>query len=73
VNPDVRHLEFDDQAAATGLSLFDATIELCEQLHREVPWRLKKQVTPVSVCELPPVSASPSSARNYIHFMNRFT
>ena len=25
-------------ATVTGLSLFDAAVALCEQLHREVPW-----------------------------------
>jgi DNA primase len=28
----------DLYAAATGLCLFEATVRLCEQLHREVPW-----------------------------------
>ncbi len=32
--------QLDLYAAATGLSLFEATIALCEQLHREVPWML---------------------------------
>jgi DNA primase len=30
----------DLYAAVTGLSLFAATVELCEQLQREVPWML---------------------------------
>ena len=30
--------QLDLYASATGLSLFEATIQLCEQLHREVPW-----------------------------------
>jgi DNA primase len=25
-------------AAARGLSLFDAAVELCERLHRDIPW-----------------------------------
>jgi DNA primase len=28
----------DLYAAATGLRLFEATVRLCEQLHREIPW-----------------------------------
>jgi DNA primase len=32
--------QLDLYASATGLSLFEATITLCEQLHREVPWML---------------------------------
>ena len=30
--------QLDLYAAATGLCLFEATVRLCEQLHREVPW-----------------------------------
>ncbi len=30
--------QLDLYAAATGLSLFEATVALCGQLHREVPW-----------------------------------
>jgi DNA primase len=30
--------QLDLYAAATGLSLFEATVALCERLHREVPW-----------------------------------
>src|SRR5512140_1103835 len=33
--------QLDLYAAATGLSLFAATVELCERLHREVPWVLE--------------------------------
>ena len=32
--------QLDLYASSTGLSLFEATIELCEKLHREVPWML---------------------------------
>jgi CHC2 zinc finger len=32
--------QLDLYAASTGLSLFEATIDLCEKLHREVPWML---------------------------------
>jgi hypothetical protein len=31
-------------AAATGRSLFEAAIELCEQLDREIPWMLEEGV-----------------------------
>ena len=27
-------------AAVTGLGVFEATVALCEQLHREIPWML---------------------------------
>ena len=30
--------QLDLYASATGLSLFEATVAVCEQLHREVPW-----------------------------------
>jgi DNA primase len=30
--------QLDLYAAATGLSLFEAAVALCEQLHRDVPW-----------------------------------
>lgn len=30
--------QLDLYAAVTGLSLFDATVALCERVHREVPW-----------------------------------
>jgi hypothetical protein len=33
--------QLDRYASATGLSLFEATIALCGQLHREVPWMLQ--------------------------------
>jgi DNA primase len=33
--------QLDLYAAVTGLSLFEAAVTLCEQLHREVPWMLK--------------------------------
>jgi hypothetical protein len=33
--------QLDLYAKATGLSLFEATVALCEQLHREVPWMSK--------------------------------
>src|SRR5271166_4864628 len=32
--------QLDLYASSTGLSLFEATIALCKQLHREVPWML---------------------------------
>jgi DNA primase len=32
--------QLDLYTSATGLSLFEATLALCEQLHREVPWML---------------------------------
>jgi len=34
--------QLDLYASSTGLSLFEATIELCEKLHREVPWMLNR-------------------------------
>ena len=34
----------DLYAAVTGLSLFDAAVDLCERLHREIPW--VAEVTP---------------------------
>jgi DNA primase len=33
--------QLDLYAAVTGSSLFAATVELCERLHREVPWVLE--------------------------------
>lgn len=30
--------QLDLYAAVTGLSLFDATVALCERLHRDIPW-----------------------------------
>jgi DNA primase len=30
--------QLDLYAAATGLSLFDATVALCERLHLDIPW-----------------------------------
>ena len=30
--------QLDLYAAVTGLSLYEAAVTLCEQLHREVPW-----------------------------------
>lgn len=30
--------QLDLYAAVTGLSLFDAAVELCERLHRDIPW-----------------------------------
>jgi DNA primase len=35
--------QLDLYAAATGLCLFEATVRLCEQLHREVPWMLEER------------------------------
>ncbi len=32
--------QLDLYAAVTGLGLFEATLALCEQLHREIPWML---------------------------------
>src|SRR5208282_5225121 len=32
--------QLDLYAAVTGLGVFEATIALCEQLHREIPWML---------------------------------
>ena len=32
--------QLDLYASATRLSLFEATVALCEQLHRDVPWML---------------------------------
>ncbi len=34
--------QLDLYASVTGLSLFEATAALCEQLHCEVPWMLNK-------------------------------
>ena len=36
----MRGNQLDLYAAATGLSLVEAAVALCEQLHREVPWML---------------------------------
>jgi DNA primase len=33
--------QLDLYASVTGLSLFEAAIDLCEQLHCEIPWMLK--------------------------------
>src|SRR5258708_37547205 len=33
--------QLDLYAAATGLSLFEAAVALCEQLHCEVPWMVE--------------------------------
>jgi DNA primase len=30
--------QLDLYAAAKGLAIFQAAVELCEQLHREIPW-----------------------------------
>jgi DNA primase len=30
--------QLDLYATVTGLNFFEATVELCEQLHREIPW-----------------------------------
>jgi len=30
--------QLDLYAAVTGLSLFDAAVDLCERLHRDIPW-----------------------------------
>jgi DNA primase len=30
--------QLDLYAAAKGLTIFQATVELCEHLHREIPW-----------------------------------
>src|SRR5262249_41637676 len=38
--------QLDLYASATGLSLFEATLALCEQLHREVPWMLHMSLGP---------------------------
>jgi DNA primase len=35
--------QLDLYAAATGLCLFEATVRLCEQLHREVPWMYEER------------------------------
>src|SRR4051794_1524735 len=35
--------QLDLYAAATGMCLFEATVRLCEQLHREVPWMLDER------------------------------
>ena len=32
--------QLDLYAAVTGLGVFEATVALCEQLHREIPWIL---------------------------------
>jgi DNA primase len=32
--------QLDLYASSTGLSFFEATIVLCKQLHREIPWML---------------------------------
>src|SRR5262249_61275931 len=37
--------QLDLYAAATGLSLFEAAVALCEKLHREVPWVLDEGAT----------------------------
>jgi DNA primase len=35
-------IQLDLYTSVTGLSLFDAAVALCEQLHREVPWMLRE-------------------------------
>lgn len=35
--------QLDLYASASGLSLFEAAVALCEQLHREVPWMLEER------------------------------
>ena len=37
--------QLDLYAAVTGLSLFEAAVALCEQLHREISW--KREATPL--------------------------
>lgn len=42
--------QLDLYAAVTGLGVFEATVALCEQLHREIPWMLNgtsAQVGPI--------------------------
>jgi hypothetical protein len=34
--------QLDLYTSVTGLSLFDAAVALCEQLHRDVPWMLRE-------------------------------
>ena len=34
--------QLDLYAAVTGLGVFEATVALCEQLHREIPWMLNE-------------------------------
>jgi len=36
--------QLDLYAAAADLCLFEATVRLCEQLHREVPWMLDERM-----------------------------
>jgi DNA primase len=38
--------QLDLYAAMTGQSLFDASIALCEQLHREIPWMQEAKPSP---------------------------
>ena len=51
--------QLDLYASATGLSLFEAAVALCEQLHREVPWMLDE--TPLAASVRP--IATPRSHR----------
>ena len=39
--------QLDLYATVTGLSLFEAAIALCEQLHREIPWIQEGKPSPV--------------------------
>jgi DNA primase len=43
--------QLDLYASATGLSLFEATLALCQQLHREVPWMLHEPRPRRSLCQ----------------------
>ena len=39
--------QLDLYATVTGLSLFEAAIALCEQLHREIPWIQEGKPSPM--------------------------
>ena len=38
--------QLDLYATVTGLGLFEATVAFCEQLHREIPWIVERNISP---------------------------
>ena len=56
--------QLDLYASSTGLSLFEATIALCERLHREVPWMLNgTSLQPRPADRLRPTATATARAR----------
>jgi len=45
--------QLDLYATVTGLSVFEAAIELCEKLDREIPWMVKDTPIPPRAAERP--------------------